>query len=284
MLQPAVPQGPSRPPMAIPRDYVPAAESAHELYQLQLDAFEGPLDLLLHLIRRHHLDIFDIPMAFVCARYVDYLDAMQELSLDVAAEFMFMASELMHIKSRMLLPQADVAEEEEEGDPRMDLVHRLLAYQTYRDAAAQMARLPQLGRDTFARQPQDLPPAVGETRMADGQALMLTRAFSEALKRLKPTATHKVVVEQVSMRLRMQRLIERLAFDLSVPLPFAQLLDEIEHRLDVIVMFLATLEMARLSLLQVYTSDHNTLYLKARFTTAQSAIERISGADDITYA
>jgi segregation and condensation protein A len=274
----------ARAPLTIPRDYVPAAESAHALYQLQLDAFEGPLDLLLHLIRRHHLDVLDIPMAFICARYLDHLDAMRELSLDVAAEFMFMASELMHIKSRMLLPQVQDDGEEEEEDPRADLVYRLLAYQTFRDAAQVLGERPLLGRDVFAKPPEPLPEREGQPALAEVRAMALTQAFSAALKRLKPATTHKVVVEQVSMRLRMQRTVERLCEDLSAPLPFVRMLDEIEHRLDAIVMFLATLEMARLKLLEVYVSEHDTLYIKARFATAQAALERISGVDDISYA
>lgn len=285
MLPVATAQGFGGEPLAIPKDYVPAAESAHALYQLQLEAFEGPLDLLLHLIRRHHLDIFDIPMAFVCARYVDYLDAMQDLNLDVAAEFMFMASELMHIKSRMLLPQAPSDDDdEEEGDPRADLVYRLLAYQTFRAAASQMAQMPQLEREVFARPPQGAPMACEDSKLQVGQAMALTRAFGAALKRMAPTTSHKVVVEQVSMRLRMQSLVDQLCVDLAVPLPFAQILHDIEQRLDAIVVFLAALEMARLKLLQVYISEHETLYIKARFASRQAAIERISGVDDMTYA
>jgi segregation and condensation protein A len=283
MLPAATVPGPERGPLTIPKDYVPAAESAHELYQLQLDVYEGPLDLLLHLIRRHHLDIFDIPISFVCERYVAYLDAMRELSLDVAAEFMFMASELMHIKSRMLLPQAAAEEEEEEGDPRADLVYRLLAYQTFREAAQQLGELPQLSRDVFAHPKDTLAGSAEAPELAQGQALALTRAFSAALKRMAPVSSHKVVVEQVSMRLRMQSVVEQLSLDLEAPLPFLRLLDGIEQRLDAIVMFLATLEMARLKLLQVYISEHETLYIKARFATRQAAIERISGVDDMTY-
>jgi segregation and condensation protein A len=273
-----------RPPLSIPRDYVPAAESTHALYHLELDAFEGPLDLLLHLIRRHHLDIFDIPMAFICARYVAALDAMHELSLDVAAEFMFMASELMHIKSRMLLPQEAGPDEAEEGDPRADLVLRLLTYQTYRDAAVRMQALDQLGRDTFARPPEPIaaPPQADE--LAAGQALALTRAFSAVLARLKPEAGHKVVVEQVSMRLRMQHVIDLLAEDLAQPLAFMRAAADIEGRLDIIVLFLAMLELARLRLVHIYVSDEDNLYVQARFERTAQALERIAGLDDITYA
>ena len=114
------------PDYEIPKDYFPAAESLHEIFRLKVSAFEGPLDLLLFLIRRHQLDILDIPIAFICAEYLQCLKVMQDLSLDVAAEFLFMASELVHLKSKCLLPRSDELEEEEEEDPRWALVLRLL--------------------------------------------------------------------------------------------------------------------------------------------------------------
>ncbi len=143
-----------------PSDFTPSQESHHALYQLSLDAYQGPLDLLLFLVRRQSLNIFDIPMAQICRDYLACLAQMEGLSLDVAAEFMAVAAELVAIKARMLLPRPPVAGEEgcdeEAGDPRAALVARLLEHQKSKQAAACLDGLPLLGRDVFAG-----PPVVG---------------------------------------------------------------------------------------------------------------------------
>ena len=127
-------------------------------YKIQLENFYGPLDLLLFLIRRHQVDIFDIPISFVCARYLEYIKMMQDLNVDVASEFMSLAAELLLIKSKMLLPRpVDVDGDEEETDPRAELVRRLLEYQKYKDAAVQLADHDWLGRDSFSRDPERIP-------------------------------------------------------------------------------------------------------------------------------
>ena len=305
--------------LVLPKDYVPAAESAHALYQVELASFSGPLDLLLFLIKRHHLNIFDIPMAFICARYVETLEAMQSYTLDVAAEFMFMASELLHIKSRMLLPQIeDKADgDEDEGDPRAELVARLLAYQTFKEAADTLQVLPQTGRDVFGGRREDIEP--GPPKLRELDAMALVRAFDQVLSRQKPEVRHQVIVEQVPMRLRMHRIIALLdarraasagaeavapegasagaaAQDVAEALPqaelvpagatlaFADVLAEVEARVDLIVSFLAVLEMAKLKLLRIYISDHDALWLRARFGSSQEATERLAGANALDYA
>src|SRR6266542_5414443 len=125
-------------------------ESILEAYPVRLDKFEGPLDLLLHLIKKHEVDIYDIPIAQITQQYLAYIDLMQTFNLDVAGEFLVMAATLIHIKSRMLLPMADDEDDEEEGtDPRQELVRRLLEYQRFKDAADQLERRELLTRDVL---------------------------------------------------------------------------------------------------------------------------------------
>lgn len=267
--------------LVLPKDYVPAAESAHALYQVELASFSGPLDLLLFLIKRHHLNVLDIPMAFVCARYLEALNLLQDYTLDVAAEFMFMASELLHIKSRMLLPRVEPegGSNEEDLDPRATLVARLLAYQTFKDAADNLHALPQLERDNFARAPEAVTPP--EARLREVDAMALVRAFDQVLRRQKPEVRHRVVVEQVPMRLRMHRVLELLAQNVTAPLRFEVVLREVQARVDLIVTFLAILELAKLKLLRIAVdeADQNaSLYVMARFATAQEAQQRLAGA------
>src|ERR1041384_1845329 len=134
-------------------------------YQVALDVFEGPLDLLLHLVKKHELSILDIPIAFVTEKYLEYLDAMAALDIDVAGEYLLMAATLCHIKSRELLPSQEPVEDEEselgengeiEVDPRVDLIRRLLEYQKYKEAANQLGQQPVVGRNGWSRGP---PPA-----------------------------------------------------------------------------------------------------------------------------
>src|SRR5829696_2101201 len=127
-------------------------------YQVALDVFEGPLDLLLHLVKKHELSILDIPIAFVTEKYLEFLDAMAALDIDVAGEYLLMAATLCHIKSRELLPATDAVEDEEPGDgedvdldPRADLIKRLLEYQKYKEAATQLGQRPVVGRNVWSR-------------------------------------------------------------------------------------------------------------------------------------
>lgn len=268
--------------IVVPKDYVPSAESSHALYQLATDAFEGPLDLLLFLIKRHQLDIFDIPMAFVCERYLDCLAVMEELNIDVAAEFLFMASELVHIKSKTLLPQEQEEGEQVDVDPRAALVARLLEYQTYKEAANQLNTLPMLGRDVFDRSAERLPQNPNEPKLKEVNVFALVNAFQAVLKRQKPEVRHRVALEQISMRQRMVALIDILVTQPSTL--FLQVIENLTTRLDTVVTFLSILEMTRLKLLRLYESEEGLLYLHPRFTDAQTALSRISGIDEHQYA
>lgn len=269
----------ARPPegSSLPKDYVPLAESHHALYQVTTEAFQGPLDLLLFLIRRHQLDIFDIPMAFVCARYLEVLEQTHGSCLDVAAEFMYMASELLHIKSRMLLPKEPTDDDQADiGDPRADLVSRLLLLQSYQDAAHELDERPQLGRDIFANEPEALPMGLKPLRALD--PLQLIATFDRLLKKRAPEVRHQVVVEQVPMRLRMGRLLERLDAR-DTPLPWGDAFCEVDGRLDLIVMFLAVLELAKQQLLRIAEGAEGELVLLGQFVSLGDARQRLAGTD-----
>ena len=235
----------------------PAA--AAEAFKIALPSFEGPLDLLLHLIREHRLDVFDIPIALITEKYLEYLSLMEALDLDVAAEFLVMAATLAHIKSRMLLPreesggQEDPAEEGE--DPREALVKRLLEHQKYRAAGEALGQRSLLGRDTFARSaaPELVPAEPGARELAEVPIFDLIAAFAKVLAEAKVEVSHEVTVDRLSIGEAIGRVserlhaVERLSFrSLFEPEPGRPVE---RHRL--VVTFLAILEMVKLRLLRV---------------------------------
>ncbi len=241
-----------------------------EAWQVSLPEFEGPLDLLLHLIQKHELDIFDIPIAFVTARYLEYLDVMQSLDLDIAAEYLLMAATLAHIKSRTLLPAAPPdepetgAEGEIEEDPRAALVRRLLEYQKFRAAAEELAARGVAGRDVFQR---GVPIDVGApdvAPLAEVPLFALLDAFEKLLKRRKLTLSHEVTTERVSISERIQEIVERLRANRTSV--FDDLFEGAQTRIDLVVTFLALLEMTRLRMTRLYQTGplealHVTLVL-----------------------
>jgi segregation and condensation protein A len=267
---------------SIPKDYVPLPDSGHLLYQVQLPAFEGPLDLLLFLIRRHALDIFDIPMAFVCERYIEYLSRMEDLNIDIAAEFMLMASELVYIKSKMLLPKPE-KEAEEEIDPRAQLVERLLLHQVFKQAAEQLEDRDKLDDEVFGRKPERLPKADGQAPMQEVGVYSLVKAFSAVLKRQRPEVRHQVLMETVSLAERLQQVIARLGMQETTTL--AELLAPyLSQRIEVIVTFLALLELTRMQLLRLYQQDEGELYIRVRFASEKEAIEHLENMQIENYA
>ncbi|MEO0593499.1 MAG: segregation/condensation protein A [Myxococcota bacterium] len=275
---------PSRDPesLDVPKDYVPMVESRDTLFQLHLAGFEGPLDLLLFLIRRHKIEIFDIPIGFICAEYLRYIRMMEDLDIDVASEFLFMASELLHIKSKMLLPKPAEVDEEDDIDPRAELVARLLEYQKYKRAAAELHGVPWLGRDRFPRSPEPLPAPEGVAPLKEVGVFALIEAFNRVLERQKPEVRHQVLLEQVSVRQRIKQLIQQLRGEESTP--FEAMLAGLSERLDVIVTFLAVLEMAKRQLLRVYVSEGDHLYVRARFDDIDTAMGQLDGLDEEEYA
>jgi segregation and condensation protein A len=226
-------------------------------FRIQLGTFEGPLDLLLHLIKKHELDILDLPIAFVTERYLDYLQMMQELDLDVASEYLLMAATLAHIKSKMLLPQnpLDEVEEQDDGyiaDPRAELIRRLLEYQKYRAAAEQLGARPIAGRDVFGRGSQT-EEAQGPAPLAPIDLYKLLDAFGAILKRVKGRVALEVTAEQITIGERISQLSELLRTKRGCT--FDELFAADRTRYEVIVTFLALLEMTKLRITRVYQAD-----------------------------
>ena len=232
-----------QPMLEIPQDlYIPP-----DALEVILEAFEGPLDLLLYLIRRQNLDILDIPVAEITRQYIEYIEVMRELRFELAAEYLVMAAILAEVKSRLLLPRPP-AEEIEEGDPRAELVRRLQEYERFKQAAVDIDALPRLDRDTVQavahagdRTVVRLPPPV------DLREMLL--ALRDVLKRADLFSRHAVRREALSVRQRMGDLLQRLHDGQFHA--FEQLFTAEEGRLGVVVTFLALLELAKEQLLEI---------------------------------
>ena len=276
------PPAPTRP--AVPQGVEDAVD---EIYRVQLDVFEGPLDLLLHLIQKHELDIFDIPISFVTSKYLQYLDVMRSLQIDVASEYLVMAATLAYIKSQMLLPEppSQLGEGEEGAepeDPRAELVRRLLEYQKYKDAAGRLSQQPMLGRDVFERgtgEPEPEEPA----SFAQVAAFKLFEAFDRVLKRAGRKIEHEVVFDRISITERIIELTELLhgqgrirfeelfGFDEGKP-------DVVPSRFSLVVTFLALLEMCRLGVARVQQEEHSLGQLWVEFAARGSHLAGAASA------
>ncbi|NWF38557.1 segregation/condensation protein A [Mariprofundus sp. NF] len=184
-------------------------EKQSALPPVQLDQFEGPLDVLLHLIRSQELDVFDIPLAMITRQYLDILEAQEEPDLEVAGDYLVMASTLMQLKSRMLLPRPEIDEEGNAIDPRAELAAQLIAYEQYRMLAEELNERPRLGRDVFVR---SIFPEADEVErpLPDGDLDALLLAFRAVLKRVGGEVRHQIFSETMSVRERMTTVLERL--------------------------------------------------------------------------
>ena len=212
-------------------------------YQVKLEMFEGPLDLLLHLIREHQLNILDIPIAKITEEYLRYLALMQELDLDVAGEFLLMAATLIHIKSKMLLPPEEVAEGEgvEEEDPRAELVDRLLEYKKFKEAAQTLGVL-EAEQALLCR--RGAPAIELEVEGPLSVSLFeLMRAFRDVLRRADVPSPLEITPEELNVGQRIVILLDRLAAE--SPLEFTSLFAGSTRRAEIIVTFLALLELLR---------------------------------------
>jgi segregation and condensation protein A len=219
-------------------------------FQIKLDVFEGPLDLLLHLIREHQLDILDIPIASITEEYLRYLAVMQELDLDVAGEYLLMAATLIHIKSRMLLPPEETVEgeEAETEDPRAELVSRLLEYRKFKEAAQTLGLLESEAR---LLHPRGAPAMEFEVEgPLEVSMLELLRAFRDILTRAETTATPlEITPEEINVGQRIVSLVDRLAGE--SPLEFSRLFADDTRRVEIVATFLALLELLRRGLATV---------------------------------
>jgi len=248
-------------------------ESGNVPYRVALPEFEGPLDLLLHLCKTHEIEIVNIPIAFITEKYLEYLEVMQTMSVDLAADYLVMAATLAYLKSRELVPspeplEAASEEEEEVLDPREELIRRLLEYQKYKDAAEKLGGRPIEGRNVFLRGSEIVVSALdggGLSPLAEHSVWKLIESFGKLLEKAGTKLTHDVVIDRVSISERINQLIDRIEagggsfrFDACLDLSLA----EPELRSQLVVTLLAVLELARLKVVRVLQSpDGETLFI-----------------------
>jgi segregation and condensation protein A len=246
----------------------------HHPYKVDLDVFEGPLDLLLHLIKKSDLDILDIPIHLILEQYLQYLNLMEEMNIDLAGDFLLMASELAHIKSKMLLPDHEQSAEDEAGeDPRGDLIKRLLEYQRYKEAAQDLLIRPMLGRDVFGQGKYQEEGDESESPM-EVDLFSLIHCFYEILDKAPKGTVHQVHAERISVTDRIYEIMAQLK-DMEVA-AFSSLFEGQTTRERLIVTFLAILEMARMKMLKITQAEERSeIYLKPSFETAE--VQDIAG-------
>ncbi|MBT8421947.1 MAG: segregation/condensation protein A [Gammaproteobacteria bacterium] len=256
----------------LPQDlYIPP----HAL-EVFLEAFEGPLDLLLYLIRRQNLDILDIPIADITQQYVEYIEVMTELQLDLAGEYLLMAAMLAEIKSRMLLPRVE-EDEDEEDDPRAELVRRLLEYERFKKAADGISELPRMERDVHqaSAEPMERRPV---QQLPDLQLKEILVAFKDVLKRAEVLAHHHIRGEALSVRQRMTEVLERL--DATEFIEFKSLFDPTEGRMGVTVTFLSLLELLKESLIELAQAEaYSPIHVRAAASSPANISELTSDFD-----
>ena len=230
-------------------------------YRVRLDEFEGPLDLLLHLIKKNEINIYDIPIAVITKQYLEYISLMKYLNLEVAGEFLVMAATLVHIKSRMLLPVETEGDEDEDGgeDPRAELVRRLLEYKQFKEAAAELVERGQQWRDVFGRpaffEAAPAGPAADEMAEASLELTLfdLVDAFQDIVQRTPVKAFVEVTPDHLTVKDRMNYILERLEYEAAIP--FESLFVPEEGRLVIIVTFLGLLELIRIKLIRAYQGE-----------------------------
>jgi segregation and condensation protein A len=249
------------PLFAMPQDlYIPP-----DALEVFLEAFEGPLDLLLYLIRKQNFNILDIPMAAVTRQYLVYVDEIRVRNLELAAEYLLMAAMLIEIKSRMLLPPRKTAEGEEAEDPRAELVRRLLEYEQMKAAAFRINEMPQVGRDVLRAQvyiEQSLQPRFPDVDMND-----LQEAWRDILRRAKLVQHHKITREELSVREHMSMLLKKLQGQRFVE--FERLFDASKGVPVLIVTFIAMLELAKETLIELTQAEaYAPIYVRLAYQPA----------------
>lgn len=218
-------------------------------YRVKLEVFEGPLDLLLHLIKKEEVDVYDIPVARITDEYLRYLDLLDSMNLDMAGEFLVMAATLTHLKSRMLLPPSEDETEEPEEDPRACLVHQLVEYQRFREAAVALGERSVLERDVFRRDAAVPERDQGEgVRLRDVTVGDLLEAFREVLERALRESFHEIVHEDISVDECVQVIVQRMEMD--GPMRFRDLFAGLPSRRRLVATFLALLELVKRQAIQ----------------------------------
>jgi segregation and condensation protein A len=224
-------------------------------YQVRIENFEGPLDLLFHLIKKNEINIYDIPIAMIAQQYLAYVEAMKDLNLNVAGEFLVMAATLLQIKSKMLLPVNDTADDEEDRpDPREELVRRLLEYKTYKEAARQLDGQEKMWREIFSREQGPPAPIETDDTLLENVSLFdLVDALRGILDRNHGKQIIEIIPDNLTVRERISVILEMLEGKDSVS--FMDLFEQSCHRLVVIVTFLAMLELIRLQDVRVFQAE-----------------------------
>ncbi|MDH4049154.1 MAG: segregation/condensation protein A [Gammaproteobacteria bacterium] len=260
-------------------DGEPVTQLPQDLYippyalQVFLEAFEGPLDLLLYLIRRQNIDVLDIPIAEITRQYVQYIELMKEMQLELAGEYLLMAAMLAEIKSRMLLPRPP-SDEEDEEDPRAELVRRLQEYERFKKAAEDLDALPRLERDVMAVE-VEAPERKVTTKLPDVTLKELLIAFHDVLKRAEMFSNLHLQREPLSVRQRMSEILSRIKANTFSS--FSDLFDPEEGRMGVAVTFIAILELLRESVIEVVQAEaFAPLHVRAA-----SSVRLVSNKDEL---
>jgi segregation and condensation protein A len=257
----------------------PAEAAGQPAYRVNLPEFEGPLDLLLHLCQTHELDILNISIAFIAEKYIEYLELMENMSVEVAADYLVMAAHLAYLKSRELVPSPEPVEAGEEGeepvDPREELIRRLLEYQKYKQAAQDLGGRPIEGRNVFVR--GAALPAEGEPGWAEQSVWKLLEHWAAVLAKTKPRHTHDVLVDRISITDRINQIVDLLESG-DGTVQFEDLvghdLSEAELRHRVVVSLLAVLELARLRVVCILRQEATGVFFLARVEGATLAEAR----------
>jgi segregation and condensation protein A len=249
---------------------------------IQLQKFEGPMALLLYLIRKEEMDIFDIKINEITRQYFEYIKLMKELDLELAGEFIAMAATLIHIKSRMLLPSYNEAGEViEQEDPRKELVQRLLEYQKYQEAGKSLYERPLLGRDVFARGIREkLDTKEDEIVLEDNALFALISAYRNALRSIKKKV-HQVAARAQSIASRIMEIRDRLVVGSKVAM--SELIDgATDKRRQILITFLSLLELGKMGLVSLYQTDTYTeIYVEARKTIDSNILDRVEEYDSM---
>jgi segregation and condensation protein A len=242
----------------VPKDlYIPP-----DALEIILEAFEGPLDLLLYLIRRQNLDILDINVAEITRQYMGYIELMQAIQLELAAEYLVMAAMLAEIKSRILLPRQVVEDEDEEADPRGELIRRLQEYERFKAAAEDIDEMPRMGRDIHQASGES-PDRSEERQFPEVDMREVLSALADVLRRAEMFESHHIQLEKLSTRERMSHVLEAIRGKQFVP--FVSLFLEKEGRLGVVVTFLAIMELIKESLVEIVQNESfGPIHVKAR--------------------
>ena len=265
-----IPPGPPVPPPStqVPADPdvppEPIAEGS-DAVRIAITDFEGPLDLLLYLVKKHELEILNIPIAFITDQYLAYVHRLQALNLDVAGEYLLMAATLAFLKSRELLPpdpseQVVDLDEEDEGDPRQELIRRLLEYQKYKEAAGKLGARPVVGRNVWLRGTTAASAAgvegenAGPAPLEEIPVFRLIEAFEKVLSKSRVKLTHDVVVDRISISDKINEIVDRLEKEGTFPFSSCFAIDDDDGgaRHQVVVTFLAILEMTKLKMIRVH--------------------------------